>query len=78
MYITGSRAHFFHLPDLGQAGHSQGEPLRVLGPWTWIQCGLAPSPPATTYLTNPKPDKVDILSHGWLGGQLQLKSWLAG
>ena len=26
----------------------KGEPVGVLGPWTWAQCGQAPSPPATS------------------------------
>ena len=39
MYIKGCRAHFCHLPGLGQVGHTQGEPVGMLSPWTGAQCG---------------------------------------
>ena len=35
------------LRGLDEVGHSQGEPVGVLGSWTGAQCGQAPSRPAT-------------------------------
>ena len=56
---------------------SQGEPVGVLGPWTGAQCGQAPYPPATKYLTNPKPDRL-IFCHmaGWLANCSLHTGWL--
>ena len=50
MYVIAFRAHFCHLPGLGQVGHS---PVGVLGPWTGAQCGWPPSPPATSNALHP-------------------------
>ena len=55
----------------------QGEPVGVLGPWTWAQCGWVPSSPATNYLTNQKYDRLTFFhmagwpaNCSWLGGYL--------
>ena len=53
----------------------QGEPMRVLGPWTGDQCGWAPSSPATNYVTSPKSDRLKFLH---MAGWLASCSWLAG
>ena len=45
----------------------QAEPVGVLGPWTGTQCGQAPSSPTTSYVTNPKPNRLTFLHMaGWL------------
>ena len=76
-FITGCRSHMCHWLGLGQVGHSfQGEPVGVLGPWTGVQCGQTPCPPATNYLTNPQPDRLIFCHMGWLAGHLQQASWL--
>ena len=55
----------------------QGEPARVLGPWTGAQCGQAPQFSCHQLSDQPKVWEVDISSCGWLAGQLQLVGWLS-
>ena len=57
---------------------SLGETVRVLGPWTWAQCGQAPCPHTTNYLTNLQPDRL-IFCHmaGWLANCSWQTGWLA-
>ena len=73
MYITGCRAHLCHLPGPGQVGHSPRGTSGSAG----TQCGWAFSPPATKYLTNPKPDRL-IPCHmaGWLANYSWQVGWL--
>ena len=53
MYIIACRAHFCHLLGLGQVGHSQGEPVGVLGLWTGAQFGQTPCPLAISIHPTP-------------------------
>ena len=78
-YIKGCRDHLCHLPGLGQVGHSpQGEPLGVLGPWTWAQWGWSPSSLVTNYLTNLKSDRLTFVHvAGWLANCSWLADWLS-
>ena len=72
----GYRAHLCHLPGLGQVGHSPKG-----NQWEFWDPGQGPNVvrPQSSYQLSDQPTawQVDILSHGWLAGQLQLASWLA-
>ena len=75
-YITGCRAHLHHLPGFGQVEHSPrgtSGNARTLG-WGPMWSGSLSSSYQPS--DQPKAWQVDILSHGWLVGQLQLASWL--
>ena len=78
MYITGSRAHFCHLPGLGQVGHSPSTTSGSAGTLDWAPIWLGSWSTCHQISDQPNAWQVDILSHGWLAGQLQLASWLAG
>ena len=48
MYKIACRAHFCHLPGLGEVGHSPRGTSGSAEPGTGAQFGWAPSPPATS------------------------------
>ena len=54
----------------------QEEPVEVLGPWTWAQCGQDPSPLTTNYVTNPKSESWTFCT--WLVDWPIAADWLTG
>ena len=72
------RAHLCHLPGLGQVGHSpKGNQWEC---WDSVHGPMWSGPLFFCHQLSDQPAawQVDILSYGWLPGQLQLASWLAG
>ena len=74
----GCRAHLCHLPGLDQVGHSPRGTSGSAGTLDWGPMWSDSLFSCCQLSDQPKAWQVDILSHGWLAGQLQLASWLAG